>query len=89
MAALGVRLGEAPDAPSRGEVRTRIPSGQRTSWQQRVAVGDTHPSGDNPSLHAATSGPGWIMHAAIGQVRTVTGNGGMYDNRPDKSGRRR
>ena len=73
MAALGVRLVEAPDAPSRGEVRIRIPSGQRLSRQQRVALGDTHPSGDTPSLHTATSGTVWIMHAAIGQVRTATG----------------
>jgi hypothetical protein len=73
VAALGVRLVEAPDAPSRGEVRIRIPSGQRLSRQQRVALGDTHPSGDTPSLHAATSGSGRITHAAIGQVRTATG----------------
>ena len=73
MAALGVRLVEAPDAPSRGEVRIRIPSAQRLSRQQRVALGDTHPSGDTPSLYAATSGPGWITHAAIGQVRIATG----------------
>lgn len=73
MAGLGVRLTEAPDAPSRGEVRIRIPSGQRPSRQQRVALGDTHPSGDTPSLHAATSGPGWITHAAFGQVRAAMG----------------
>lgn len=73
MAALGVRLVEAPDAPSTGEVRIRIPSGQRLSRQQRVALGDTHPSGDTPSLHAATSGPGWFTHAVVGQVRTATG----------------
>ena len=73
MAALGVRLGEAPDAPSRGQVRIRIPSGQRLTRQQRVALGDTHPSGDTPSPHAATSGPGWMAHAAIGQLRTGTG----------------
>ena len=73
MAALGVRLGEAPDAPSRGEVRIRIPSDQRLSRQQRVALGDTHPSGDTPSLHTAISGPGWTTHPAIGQVRIATG----------------
>jgi hypothetical protein len=73
VAALGVRLVEAPQAPSRGEVRIRIPSGQRLSRQQRVALGDTHPSGDTPSLHAATSAPGWTMHTAISQVRVATG----------------
>jgi hypothetical protein len=73
VAALGVRLVEAPQAPSRGEVRIRIPSGQRLSRQQRVALGDKHPSGDTPSLHAATSAPGWTMHTAIGQVRVATG----------------
>lgn len=72
MAALGVRLGEAPDAPSRGEVRIRIPSGQSLA-RQRVALGDIHPSGDTPSLHSATSGPRWITHAAIGHVRAGTG----------------
>jgi hypothetical protein len=73
VAALGVRLGEAPDVPSRGEVCIRIPSGQRISRQQRVALGEAHPSGDTPSLHAATSGLGWITHAAIGQVRIAMG----------------
>lgn len=72
MAALGVRLVEAPDAPSRGEVRIRIPSGQRLS-QQRVALGDTHPSGDTPSLHVATSGLGHSTHTAIGHVRSARG----------------
>jgi hypothetical protein len=76
VAALGVRLVEAPDAPSRGEVRIRIPSGQRFSRQQRVALGDTHPAADTPSLHAATSGPGWITQAAIGTARTATGIAG-------------
>lgn len=73
MATLSVRLGEAPDAPSRGEVRIRIPSGHRPSQLQRVALGDTHPSGDTPSLHAATSGPGWITHTAIGHMPIATG----------------
>jgi hypothetical protein len=78
VAALGVRLVEAPDAPSRGQVRIRIPSGQRLTRQQRVALGDTHPSGDTPSPYAATSvmrttGPGRMAHAAIGQLRTGTG----------------
>ena len=73
MAALGVRLVEAPDVPSRGVVRIRIPSVQRPSRQQRVALGDTHPSGDTPSLHAAISGLGWITHTAIGQMPIATG----------------
>lgn len=73
VAAVGVRLVEASDAPSRGEVHIRIPSGQRVSRRQRVALGDTNPSGDAQSLHAATSGPGWVAYAAIGQMRAATG----------------
>lgn len=68
VAALGVKLIEAPEAPSRGEVRIGIPSGQRLSRQQLVALGDNHPSGDTSSLHAATSGPEWITHAVIGRM---------------------
>jgi len=73
VAALGVRLDEAPDVPSRGEVHVRIPSDQRLSRQQRVALGGTHTSGDTPSPYAATSGPGCITHAAISRVRTAMG----------------
>lgn len=51
MTAVGVRLCEAPGAPSRGEVHIRIPSGRLRSAhfgsaQRRVALGDTHLSGD-------------------------------------------
>jgi len=73
VARVGVRLAEAPDAPTRGEVHIRIPSGQRMSRQQRVALGDIHPSGDAQSLYAATSGPEWIAPAAIGRLWTATG----------------
>lgn len=73
VAGVGVRLVEAPDAPSRGEVHIRIPSGQRISRRHRVALGDTHPSGDAQSLHAAEPVPGRIAHAAIGQMRAATG----------------
>lgn len=49
--AVGVRLIEAPGAPSRGEVQIRIPSSQLRSAQLRsarwrVARGDIHLSGD-------------------------------------------
>jgi hypothetical protein len=44
--AVGVRLCEAPGAPSRGEVHIRIPSGQLRYAQWRVALGDIHLSGD-------------------------------------------
>jgi hypothetical protein len=71
--AVGVRLAEAPDAPSRGEVRIRIPSGQCCKRQWRAALGDTHPSGDIQSLHAPGSRPGRVTHAAIGQMRVGTG----------------
>ena len=46
MTAVGVRLSEAPGAPSRGEVHIRIPSDQLRSAQWRVALGDNHLSGD-------------------------------------------
>jgi hypothetical protein len=71
VAAASVRLVEALEAPSRGEVHIRIPSGQRNSGRQRVALGDTHPSGDAQSLRAATSVPRRIVHAANGQMRIV------------------
>jgi hypothetical protein len=69
----GVRLAEAPDAPSRGEVRTRFPSGRCRNWQCRVALGDLHPSRDSQSLHDPGSGPGRITHAAISRMRASTG----------------
>lgn len=73
MTAVGVRLCEAPDAPSRGEVRFRIPSGQRCSRQWRAALGDIHPSGDIQSLHAPDTRPGLITHVAIGWTSASTG----------------
>ena len=73
MAAVGVRLGEAPDAPSRGEVRIRIPSGLRISGRQRVALGDINPSGDARGLRAPRSKPGRTARSAIGQMRTAAG----------------
>lgn len=73
MAAASVRLVEALDVPSRDEVHIRIPSGQRISRRYRVALGETHPSGDAQSLRAATSVPGRITHAANGQTRIVAG----------------
>jgi len=71
--AVGVRLSEAPDAPSRGEVRIRIPSGQRWYRRWRVAIGDIHSSGDIRNLHAPGSQPGRIAHAAIGWMLAGTG----------------
>ena len=53
MTAVGVRLGEAPGAPSRGEVQIRIPSGQLRDAQWRVALGDIHLSGDIRSTRLA------------------------------------
>jgi hypothetical protein len=73
VAAVGVRLIEAPGAPSRGAVHIRTPSGQPNSRRQRVALGDTHPSGDAQSPHAPSSSPGWIARSAISQMRTATG----------------
>lgn len=46
MTVVGVRLCEAPGAPSRGEVHIRIPSSQLRSAQRRVALVDIHLSGD-------------------------------------------
>ena len=67
MTAVGVRLDEAPGAPSRGEVHIRIPSSQLRSAQWRVALCDTHLSGDirhtrladgsNRACSRAPSGP--------------------------------
>jgi len=51
--AVGVRLGEAPGAPSRGEVHIRIPSGQLRDAQWRAALGDIHLSGDIRSTRLA------------------------------------
>jgi hypothetical protein len=73
MAAVGVRLCEAPDAPSRSEVRFRILSGQRSNGHWRAALGDIHPSGDIRSLPAPGTRPGRIMHAAISWMRASTG----------------
>ena len=53
MTAVGVRLCEAPGAPSRGDVRIRIPSVQPCSARRRVALGDIHLSGDIRSLRLA------------------------------------
>ncbi len=81
MAADGVRLVEAPVAPSWGEVHTRIPSGLSIFSGQpcsggygrwRGALGDTHPSGDLKSLHAPNLRPGWSAYAAIGRMRIST-----------------
>jgi len=72
--AVGVTLTQAPDAPSRGEVRIRIPSGSRASrerfprWRRdrrrRAALGDIHPSGDTQDPHAPVPGPGRMTHPA-------------------------
>jgi hypothetical protein len=51
--AVGVRLVEAPGAPSRGEVHIRIPSGQLRVAQWRAALGDIHLSGDIRSTRLA------------------------------------
>lgn len=53
MTAVGVRLCEAPGAPSRGDVRIRIPSVQPRSTRRRVALGDIHLSGDIRSSRLA------------------------------------
>lgn len=63
MTAVGVRLGEAPGAPFRGEVRIRIPSGQLRETQWRVALGDIHLSGDIRSTRLA-HGPDRACSAA-------------------------
>lgn len=70
VSAPGVRMVEAPEAPTRSAVHIRIPSGRRERRRWRVALGDIHPSGDTPSLHAP-----WLMartftHAVIGRTRT-------------------
>jgi hypothetical protein len=80
VAADGVRLGEAPVAPSWGVVHIRIPSGQHCLEQHcleprlrlRGALGDTHPSGDLKSLHAPNLRPGWNAHTAIDRMRIST-----------------
>ena len=75
MAADGVRLIEAPVAPSWGEVHIRIPSGQRSFGSRlllRGALGDTHPSGDPKNLHAPNLRPGWSAHSAIDRMRIST-----------------
>ena len=71
--AVGVTLTQAPDAPSRGEVRIRIPSGSRASrecftrWRRdrrrRAALGDIHPSGDIQDPHVPGYRPGRMMRA--------------------------
>lgn len=53
MTAVGVRLCEAPGAPTRGEVHIRIPSVQLRSTRWRVALGDIHLSGDIRSTRLA------------------------------------
>jgi len=93
VAAASVRLVEALDVPSRGEVHIRIPSGQRISRLQRVALGETHPSGDAQSLRVATSVSGRFTHAANGQTRIVAGMAectttGLIDQVGDDSGSR-
>jgi hypothetical protein len=99
VAAIGVRLSEAPGAPSRGAVHIRIPSGQRNGRRQRVALGDTHLSGDPQSLLTPSSRSGWMARSVIAQLRTVdsrtvglraaTGTAECMTTRPDRSGRRR
>jgi hypothetical protein len=73
VAAVGVRLGEAPDAPSWGEVHICIPSGQRSIRRQRAALRSTHPSGDDLTLRAPSSILVWVAHAAIGRMATARG----------------
>lgn len=83
MTAVGVRLDEAPGAPSRGEVHIRIPSGRLRSAQWRVALGDIHRSGDIRSTRLA-HGPhqAWsLAPSALRQARkmadcTMTGLAG-------------
>jgi hypothetical protein len=88
VAADGVRLGEAPVAPSWGEVHIRIPSGQHCVDQHSIerhsigkqgsrlrlrgALGDIHPSGDLKNLHAPNLRPGWSAHTAIDRMRIST-----------------
>jgi hypothetical protein len=94
VAAVGVRLGEAPDAPSRGEVHVRIPPSQHSSSCQnsfserscswRVALGETYPSGDVESLHApgTSSWPRWFAPAAISRMPINTGMAECVTTRP-------
>jgi len=78
--AVGVRLIEAPGAPSRGEVHIRIPSGQLRSAQWRVALGETHLSGDirhtrlaDGSNRACSRAPSWPRRARGIADCTMTG----------------
>lgn len=92
MTAVGVRLGEAPAAPSRGEAHFRIPSGQRPNRQWRVAFGDIQPSGDIQALHAPPGPPRrGRTRATTGWMRTGTGltectGTGLIDQDGGKSG---
>ena len=80
MTAVGVRLCEAPGAPSGGDVRICFPSGQPHSARRRVALGDFHLSGDiRSSCLAHRQGRAFSrLQAALGRARemadcTVTG----------------
>lgn len=99
MTAVGVRLCEAPGAPSRGEVHIRIPSVQLRSMRWRVALGDIHLSGDiqttrlahRPDHHACGLGqcPGRCGRLRICTMTGLADQGGAESgNRTALSGRR-
>ncbi len=87
MTAVGVRLSDAPGAPSRGDVRIRIPSGQPRTMRWLVALGDIHLSGDIRSSRLAHR-QGRIL-AAGGGTQAGTGDGGLHNDRPGRSGQQR
>lgn len=70
MTACGVRLMQAPDAPVRSAVYTRISPGQSEDWRWWVDLGDLHPSGDIHSLHAPGRCPGYLIAEAGAWART-------------------
>jgi len=78
--AVGVRLCEAPGAPYRGEVHIRIPSAQLRNAQWRVALGETHLSGDirhtrlaDGPNRACSRAPSWPRRARGIAECTMTG----------------
>lgn len=74
MTAVGVTLCEAPGAPSRGDVRIRIPSGQPRNARWRVALNDIHLSGDIRSfVSGSPPGPRFSrLQAVLRRAREMT-----------------
>ncbi len=76
MAAVGVKLDEASDAPSRGEVHIRFLSGQLFSCAGLDALGHVYPSRYSQGPLTPGSGSGRIARAAAGRM---CANAGMAD----------